>query len=187
MQFNSTTISGLWEIVLERHCDERGSFARSFCRDEFAARGLVSEFVQSSTSVTKRAGTIRGMHFQRAPFAEVKLVRCVRGLIYDVVADLRPESASYMQWQAFELGQETDTSMYIPSGCAHGFQTLTSDAEVTYSMSVPFTPGNGDGFRPDDPAFAIKWPLQATLISPKDGSWPKLADAVFRDEIITLC
>ena len=176
MQFNSTTISGLWEVVLERHRDDRGSFARSFCRDEFAARGLAADFVQSSTSVTNRAGTIRGMHFQRAPFAEVKLVRCVRGSIYDVVADLRPQSASFMQWQAFELGQETDVSLYIPAGCAHGFQTLTDDAEVTYSMSVPFTPGTADGFRPDDPAFAIIWPLQATLISPKDESWPEFAE-----------
>ena len=139
MQFNSTTISGLWEVVLERHRDDRGSFARSFCRDGFAARGLAADFVQSSTSVTNRAGTIRGMHFQRAPFAEVKLVRCVRGSIYDVVADLRPQSASFMQWQAFELGQETDVSLYIPAGCAHGFQTLTDDAEVT-SLSRPALP-----------------------------------------------
>ena len=179
MQFNSTTISGLWEVVLDRQRDDRGSFARSFCRDEFAARGLAAHFMQSSTSVTNRTGTIRGMHFQRAPFAEVKLVRCVRGSIYDVVADLRPQSASYMQWQAFELGQGSDVSLYIPAGCAHGFQTLADDAEVIYSMSVPFTPGIADGFRPDDPAFAITWPLQATMLSPKDASWPELADRRF--------
>lgn len=172
MNFQPTTIPGLWRVILDRSVDERGSFARSFCREEFAAHGLECEFVQSSTSVTTVTGTLRGMHFQIAPHAEVKLVRCVRGRIYDVVADLRPESTSYLRWQAFELGQTEDVSLHIPAGCAHGFQTLCPDVEVTYSMSTMFKPGSASGFRPDDPAFAIAWPCPVTVLSSKDATWP---------------
>lgn len=175
MLFEPTNIAGLVAIRLERHVDERGSFARLFCRDEFAAQGLTSSFVQASLSVTERAGTLRGMHFQRAPYAEVKFVRCIRGAIHDVVADLRPDSPSYLHWQAFDLSAHGDLSLYIPAGCAHGFQTLQDDCEVLYQMDVPYQPGFADGFRFDDPALGIDWPLPITVIAEKDLEWPPLA------------
>lgn len=175
MLFEPTNIAGLVAIRLERRVDERGSFARLFCRDEFAAQGLISSFVQASLSVTERAGTLRGMHFQRAPYAEVKFVRCVRGAIHDVVADLRPDSPSYLHWQAFDLSAHRDLSLYIPAGCAHGFQTLQDDCEVLYQMDVPYQPGFADGFRFDDPALGIDWPLPITVIAEKDLEWPPLA------------
>ena len=171
MIFQSTRIEGLWAIVIERHRDERGSFGRTFCEKEFTDRGLNGCFVQSSTSVTRRAGTLRGMHYQRPPYEEVKLVRCVRGTIFDVVADVRPDSPSFGAWQGFRLGQDEDLSLYIPTGCAHGFLTLTDDVEVTYSMSTPFAPGFADGFRYDDPVFAIEWPAAPGLVAEKDLAW----------------
>ena len=175
MQFETTKVAGLIAVRLERHGDERGSFARLFCRDEFTAQGLESNFVQQSLSVTRHAGTVRGMHFQRAPHAEVKFVRCVRGAIHDVVADLRRDSPSYMRWQAFHLSAQDNLSLYIPAGCAHGFQTLEDDCEVLYQMDVVYQPGFADGFRFDDPALGIAWPLAVTVIAEKDLGWPPLA------------
>ena len=172
MRREPTEIDQLAVIVIERHTDARGSFGRVFCREEFAALGLVADFVQASTSVTLHAGTIRGMHFQRPPHEETKLVRCVRGQIYDVVADLRPWSPTYMRWQAFLLGEREDRILYIPEGCAHGFQTLRDDCEVLYQMSVPHAPHAADGFRFDDPAFDIQWPLPVGTVGPKDLQWP---------------
>jgi dTDP-4-dehydrorhamnose 3,5-epimerase len=174
MRFEATEIAGLWAVRLERHEDARGSFARTFCRQEFAAHHLVVDFLQASLSVTRMAGTLRGMHYQRPPYAEVKLVRCVRGAIYDVVADLRPSSASYMRWQAFMLEPSGDLSLYIPAGCAHGFQTLADDTEVLYQMSAVHAPAYADGFRFDDPALEIAWPRQVTSIADKDLAWPRL-------------
>jgi dTDP-4-dehydrorhamnose 3,5-epimerase len=175
MRFETTTITGLVAIRLERHVDDRGSFARLFCRDDFAAAGLESEFVQESLSVTLRAGTVRGMHYQRTPHEEVKFVRCVRGAIYDVVADLRPDSPSFHHWQAFELSPESDIALYIPKGCAHGFQTLADDVEVLYQMSTPYVPAAADGFRYDDGTIGIEWPRPVGMIAEKDLSWPPLA------------
>jgi dTDP-4-dehydrorhamnose 3,5-epimerase len=172
MRFEATEIVGLWAVRLERHEDDRGSFARTFCRQEFAASDLVVDFVQASLSVTRLAGTLRGMHYQRPPFAEVKLVRCVRGAIYDVIADLRPKSASYMRWQAFRL-DPSGNSLYIPAGCAHGFQTLADDTEVLYQMSAVYAPTHADGFRFDDPALGIVWPREVTSIADKDLAWPR--------------
>jgi dTDP-4-dehydrorhamnose 3,5-epimerase len=174
MKFATTEIAGLWAVRLEPHEDARGSFARIFCREEFAAHDLVVDFVQASLSVTRLAGTLRGMHYQRPPHAEVKLVRCVRGAIHDVVADLRPASPSYMRWQAFELDQSGDLSLYIPTGCAHGFQTLADDAVVLYQMSAAYAPAYADGFRFDDPALKIAWPRPITSIADKDLAWPRL-------------
>lgn len=171
MIFEPAEIHGTWSLAPERSIDERGSFARVFCREEFTARGLEADFVQASTSVTKRAGTIRGMHFQRAPHAEVKLVRCVRGAIYDVVADLRRDSPTYRRWQSFRLTAQDGRSVYVPAGCAHGFQTLEDDTEVLYHMTVPYVPAAGDGFRYDDRAFEIHWMNPVTLIAEKDLAW----------------
>ena len=177
MRFETTGIEGLIAVRPERHADERGSFARLFCREEFAAAGLKTEFVQQSLSVTRKAGTLRGLHFQRAPHGEVKFVCCVRGAIYDVVADLRPDSPSYMRWQGFRLDQHGDVSLYIPAGCAHGFQSLQDDCQVLYQMDVPYQPEFADGCRYDDEALRIDWPLPVTMIAKKDLEWRPLARA----------
>ena len=172
MIFRETKLAGVHTVLIERHADPRGSFGRTFCRDEFAARGFPTEFVQASTSVSVHAGTVRGMHYQRPPYAEAKLVRCVRGAIHDVIADLRPDSPSFMQWEAFELREGGDAMLYIPPGCAHGFQTLADETEVLYQMSTPYAPEAAAGFRFDDPAFSIAWPAPVIVIAEKDLAWP---------------
>jgi dTDP-4-dehydrorhamnose 3,5-epimerase len=174
MLFETTKIDGLWAVRLDRHRDERGNFVRLFDRAEFAARGLATTFVQQSLSVTRLRGTLRGMHFQQPPHAEVKFIRCVRGEIYDVVADLRPGSPSQGRWEAVRLSAEDDLCLYIPAGCAHGFQTLSDDVEVLYQMDTAYAPDAASGFRFDEPAFAIGWPLPVTMLSEKDASWPQL-------------
>lgn len=171
MRFEPTDIMGLLAVRLTRFADSRGSFARLFCRDIFAAHGLAHSFVQASLSVTRHAGTLRGLHFQRPPHAEAKLVRCVRGAIFDVVADLRCDSPTYRRWQSFELSPESDVALYIPEGCAHGFQTLVDDCEVLYEMSRPHAPSFADGVRYDDPALGIVWPREVTVIADKDLAW----------------
>lgn len=176
MEFIATDIADLWAVTLQRHRDERGSFARLYCREEFARRGLFAELAQASLSVTRLAGTVRGMHFQRPPHAEVKLVRCVRGAIMDVVADLRPASPTYLRWQAFRLAPDGDVALCIPKGCAHGFQTLQDDCEVLYQMSTPYAAGHADGVRYDDPSLGIRWPLPVAMINDKDRLWPLLSE-----------
>jgi dTDP-4-dehydrorhamnose 3,5-epimerase len=176
MKFETTEIADLWAVRLERFMDDRGSFARLFCRDEFAAQGLFTDLAQASLSVTVRAGTVRGMHFQRSPHAEVKLVRCVRGAIADVIVDLRPASPSYLRWQPFQLDPAGDLALCIPHGCAHGFQTLMDDCEVLYQMSTAYAAGCADGVRHDDPALGIVWPREVVMIAPKDLAWPLLAE-----------
>lgn len=175
MRFETTGIAGLMAVHVERHEDERGSFGRLFCRDEFATHGLATAFVQESLSVTRRAGTLRGMHFQRAPHREVKYVRCIRGAIHDVVADIRPESPTCGHWQSFRLEAAGSLSLYIPAGCAHGFQTLQDDCELLYQMDTAFQPDAADGFRFDDPAIGIIWPRPITVIAEKDLAWSPLA------------
>lgn len=174
MLFQQTRIEGLWAITMERLRDDRGAFARTYCRREFAAQGLTVEFTQSSTSLNTEAGTLRGMHMQRAPHGECKLVRCLRGSIYDVVADLRPRSPTFLRWQAFELHQHGDLMLFIPEGCAHGFQTLRDDTEVTYDISTDHAPAFALGFRYDDPRVGITWPFAPTRIAGKDLAWPPL-------------
>jgi dTDP-4-dehydrorhamnose 3,5-epimerase len=171
MIFHSTELDQVRLIVIERRADERGSFGRTFCKREFAANELASEFVQSSTSFSRHAGTLRGMHYQRPPDAEAKLIRCTRGAIFDVVADLRPNSGSFMRWQGFTLTGTGDAMLYVPPGCAHGFQTLEDDTEILYHMSCEYAPQSASGFRYDDPAFAIAWPRVVTVIAEKDLEW----------------
>jgi dTDP-4-dehydrorhamnose 3,5-epimerase len=177
LRFETTGIDGLIAVRLGRLEDDRGSFARLFCREEFAAAGLKTEFVQQSLSVTRKAGTLRGMHFQRSPHGETKFVRCVHGAIYDVVADLRPNSPSCLHWQSFRLDAHGEVSLYIPAGCAHGFQTLQDECEVLYQMDVPYRPDFADGCRFDDEALGIKWPLPVTVVAKKDLEWPPLRKA----------
>lgn len=175
MQFDKTTLPGAHLIRPVPAHDERGFFARSFCVREFAEHGLETAFVQHSTSYNIKRGTLRGMHFQRPPHDEVKLVRCLSGAIWDVIVDLRPGSASFGRWQGFELTAQNRHQLYIPKGFAHGFQTLVDDTEVGYLISAFYAPGAACGVRHDDPALAIAWPLPPVAMSERDRSWPDLA------------
>jgi dTDP-4-dehydrorhamnose 3,5-epimerase len=171
--FQQTKLPGAFVIDLERRDDERGFFARTFCANEFADHGLNARLVQANTSWNPRQGTLRGMHFQNAPHAEVKVVRATRGAIHDVIVDLRPGSPTYKQWIGVNLTQENRRALYVPEGFAHGFQTLVPDTEVHYLVTEVYTPESEGGVRWDDPAFAIDWPDPTNaLMSPKDASWP---------------
>lgn len=172
MRFIETKLPGAYLIELEAMADERGFFARSYCREEFAAHGLKTDVCQCNVSFNSKKGTLRGMHFQRSPRAEAKLVRCTRGALYDVVIDLRPDSPTCCQWAGVELTADNHRSLYIPEGFAHGFQTLEDNTEVFYQMYESFSPEHADGVRWDDPAFNISWPLPSPVISEKDRSYP---------------
>ena len=162
-------------IELEPHADERGFFARAFCAREFGERSLVTRFLQCSVSLTTRRGTVRGLHFQQPPAAEVKLVRCTAGAIHDVIVDLRPESSTYLQHVAVELSALNRQTLYVPERFAHGFQTLADQSEVFYQMSEFHCPEHASGLRYDDPRLGIAWPLDVTMISERDRAWPLLA------------
>jgi dTDP-4-dehydrorhamnose 3,5-epimerase len=173
MIFREAALSGAWLIDIEPAQDERGFFARTWCEREFAAHGLEAGIVQESVSHNIRRGTLRGLHFQRAPHEETKIVRCVRGAIFDVIVDLRPESPTYQRWEGIELTAENRRALLVPQGCAHGFQTLADDTEVFYQISNFFAPQAGAGYRYDDQAFAIAWPVPVTVISDRDLRWPR--------------
>ncbi|KAB8143559.1 dTDP-4-dehydrorhamnose 3,5-epimerase [Chloroflexia bacterium SDU3-3] len=172
MIFTETKLQGAFIIDLEQRADERGFFARSFCAREFADHGMNPHVVNTNVSHSARRGTLRGMHFQRAPHAEAKLVRCTRGAIYDVIIDLRAGSPTLGQWLGVELTAANYRQLYVPEGFAHGFQTLEDEADVVYQVSEFYTPGAEGGLRYDDPAFGIRWPLPISVISPKDAAWP---------------
>ena len=173
MQFDKLEIAGAFAVTPEPNVDERGAFARLFCAREFASRGLVDRFVQHSVSLNARRGTVRGLHFQAAPFTETKLVRCVRGAIFDVIVDLRPKSPTFGRWCALDLSASAWTSIYIPEGCAHGYQTLRDDCEVEYLTTPEYAPAAARGIRWDDPAIAIAWPIPDDVIaSPRDRQMP---------------
>ena len=171
MKLQKTTFDDAWLIATDPAFDERGYFARTFCAREFRRHGLHASYVQHSTSYSRLRGTLRGMHFQRPPHAEVKVVSCLRGAIWDVIIDLRPDSPRFCNWQAFELSADNRTQLYIPAGFAHGFQTLTKDTEVAYLISEFYEPAAASGVRHDDPAFNISWPLPVAVISQRDTSW----------------
>src|SRR3954451_6499190 len=174
MILRETELSGAFVVEIEPHADARGLFARTFDRDLFAAHGLACDVVQASVSYNARAGTLRGLHYQAEPDGEDKLVRCVRGAVWDVIVDLRPDSPSYCRWLAVDLDQDSRRALYIPRGFAHGFQTRTHDAEVLYQMSTPYVPDAARGVRWDDPAFGIEWPDPGAerVMSERDGSYP---------------
>ncbi len=172
MQFEPLILDGAWLVVPDPHRDHRGQFARTFCVREFMEQGLETTFVQHSTSRTLKRHTIRGMHFQHDPHSEVKLVTCTRGAIYDVIVDLRPGSRTYKQWCGVTLSSENQHRLYVPQGFAHGFQTLTDDAEVSYLISAYYEPAASSGVRYDDPAFAIQWQEPPADMSDKDRTWP---------------
>jgi dTDP-4-dehydrorhamnose 3,5-epimerase len=171
--FEETRLDGAYVIDLERREDERGFFARTFCADEFAERSLNTRLVQANMSWNPRKGTVRGMHFQHAPHAEVKVVRVTRGAIHDVIIDLREGSPTYKQWLGIDLTEDNRKALYVPEGFAHGFQTLVPDTEVHYLVTEFYTPEAEGGVRWDDPAFAIVWPdPENAFLSPKDRAWP---------------
>jgi len=172
MIFKETKLSGACIIEIERLQDERGYFARSWCRREFEKAGLIANIAQCNVSRTIKKGTLRGMHFQLPPYRETKLVRCTKGAILDVIVDLRPESATHKEWMSIELTEENHTMLYVPQGFGHGFQTLTDHAEVFYEVSEFYSLEHAAGVRYNDPAFHITWPLEPTVISQKDRSWP---------------
>jgi len=172
MIFTETKLKGAYMIDLEPHRDDRGFLARTFCVDEFRQRGLNPKLVQTSISVNIKKGTLRGMHYQDAPFQEAKVVRCTRGALYDVIIDLRRDSKTFRQWTFAELTVDNRRMFYIPEHFAHGFQTLQDDTEILYYMSEFFHPESARGFRWDDPAFNIQWPIPQPILSPKDQSYP---------------
>ncbi len=172
MIFKETPLAGAFVLEAERIEDDRGFFARSYSRDEWTAHGLDPEIAQCSISFNHRRGTLRGMHFQTAPFEEVKLVRCTRGSIWDVIVDIRPGSPTRGKHFAVVLSAEARNSLYIPKGFAHGFITLEDETEVFYQISAPYSAENARGYRWDDPTFAIPWPEPATVISERDRNLP---------------
>lgn len=174
MKFKQTSVAGAYLIGLEPRVDARGMFARAFCAQEFSAHGLEKNFVQANISTNKMAGTVRGMHFQREPHAEVKLVRCTKGSIYDVIVDMREGSATRWRWFGAELSEENGLMMYVPEGFAHGYQTLTDDAAAFYMVSAVYTPQSEGGLRFDDPKLSIEWPRAVAEVSDKDAAWPLL-------------
>jgi dTDP-4-dehydrorhamnose 3,5-epimerase len=172
MIFTETTLKGAFLIEPERRRDERGFFARTWCQSEFAAAGLQTDWVQCNISFNKERGTLRGMHYQAPPYEEAKLVRCTMGAVYDVIIDLRTDSPTYRQWLAAELTSDNRLMLFIPKGFAHGFQTLTDEAEVFYQMSQFYVPEYARGVRWDDPAFKISWPAEKCIISEQDRNFP---------------
>ena len=176
MIFQDTPLAGVVIVEPELLSDERGAFARTFCAEEFAAHGLDGRVAQSNISLNRRAGTLRGMHYQADPHGEAKLVRVTRGAIFDVAVDLRPASPTYLGWFGIELSAENQRALAMPVGCAHGFQSLRDDTEVLYLMSAPYVPGADRGVRWDDPAFGIQWPApppgRTRTMSERDASYP---------------
>jgi dTDP-4-dehydrorhamnose 3,5-epimerase len=172
MRFTETDVVGAWVIDPNPHGDGRGRFLRAWCAREFAEHGLDFLPVQANMGFSARKGTVRGMHFQEAPALEAKLVRCTRGAMFDVVLDLRPNSPSYGKWYGAELTAENSRMLYVPEHCAHGYQTLEDGTEMYYMTSAFYTPSTVRGVRFDDPAFDIRWPLVATVVSEQDRNWP---------------
>lgn len=172
MKFTETKLKGAYIIEIEPIKDERGFFARSFCKNEFEKLGLNPEILQCNVSYNKKAGTLRGMHFQREPYGETKIVSCTKGAIYDVIIDLRENSETFCKWEAVELTESNGKMLYIPEGFAHGFQTFVDDTIVYYQMGHYYNPEHADGVRWDDPKFAIKWSaFENRIISEKDKSY----------------
>jgi dTDP-4-dehydrorhamnose 3,5-epimerase len=175
MVFTEVKLKGAFLIEIERREDLRGFFARTFCAQDFEARGLKSVVAQCSLAYNRRRGTIRGLHYQAPPADEAKLVRCTSGAIHDVIVDIRPDSPTYLQHVGVELTVENHRAIYLPDGFAHGYQTLTDGAEIAYQMSAFYTPALERGLRYDDPVLRISWPVPVTAISRKDQSWPSLS------------
>lgn len=178
MHFHTTPIEGVFIVELRRIEDHRGFLARFFCEREFAAAGLETRFVQINNSTSRRSGTVRGLHYQAAPHGETKLVRCLRGAIFNVAVDLRQGSPTYGRWYGTELDETNRLMMYTPKGFAHGCVSLTDDMEMLYMTSSFYAPGFERGLRHDDPAIGIRWPIPVTEVSDKDRAWPDFDPAL---------
>jgi len=172
MRFTPTALRDAVLIDPEPRTDSRGFFARTFCKDEFAAAGLATVFVQHNFSFNHLEGTLRGLHYQVAPHREIKVVQCVRGAIHDVIVDMRPDSATYLKWQGFDLTEYNKRQLYVPEGFAHGYLTLEDNSAVSYLVSVPYAPGAEAGLRWNDAMLSIDWPVEIRIISDKDAQWP---------------
>ncbi len=175
MRFHETKLFGVRRVALDKRGDERGFFARAFCEQEFAAAGLETRFPQHNLSVSAEKGTLRGLHFQAGEHAEAKLIRCTRGAILDLVVDLRADSPTYKGWAAIELTADNREMVYVPRGCAHGYMTLTDDAEASYMTSAPYAGHAEGGVRWDDPGIGLVLPFAPAVVSDKDRSWPDWA------------
>jgi dTDP-4-dehydrorhamnose 3,5-epimerase len=178
--FLPTALAGAFVIDPDRRSDDRGFFARTWCRREMSEMGLSTELVQASTSFNRHRNILRGMHWQESPHAEVKIVRCTRGAIWDVIVDLRPESATYLEHIGVELSAVSGRALYIPEGMAHGFVTLEDTTEVFYQMSEFYEPAAARGARWNDPAFQIDWPVTAPILHPRDAAYPDFSPLVTR-------
>jgi dTDP-4-dehydrorhamnose 3,5-epimerase len=176
MIFTKTKIKDVYILEPELLADDRGFFARSFCKEEFRQSGLETDIVQSNISYNRKKGTLRGMHYQTAPYEEAKIVSCTKGAIYDIVLDLRKDSETYMEWIAIELTDKNFKMVYVPKGHAHGFQTLKDNTIVYYQMTEFFHPECSKGIKWDDPSFKIKWPIDKLTISSKDRSYPNFLE-----------
>lgn len=174
MKFIEAPLAGAYVIEPEQFMDERGLFARTFCQKEFAKIGFDKQIVQINHSLTRRKGAIRGMHYQRPPACEIKIIRCVQGAVYDLMVDLRAGSATFLKWHGVELSKENMRMVYIPEGFAHGFQSITNNAELIYHHSAFYIPEYECGLRFDDPSLAIAWPLKVSRISERDKNYPLL-------------
>ena len=176
MEILPARIPGVFKVQPAKHGDERGYLVRTHCAETFAAAGLNHRWVQSSVTSSPMRGTLRGMHYQTAPFGEIKLIRCLTGTVWDCLVDIRPASLTYGQWEAFELSEDNATALYVPEGIAHGFLTLTSDVRMLYVMSAIYSPAHESGVRWDDATVGIPWPAQPVILSDRDASWPLLAN-----------
>lgn len=170
-----TALAGVWQVRRQAQSDARGAFARIFCAAELQEVGWIGPVAQVNHSVTTARGTVRGLHYQLAPWADMKLVSCVRGRVWDVAVDLRRDSPTFLRWHAQELSSLADVALLIPQGCAHGYQALGDDAELLYCHSAPYRPQAQGGVQACDPRLAIDWPLPVQLLSPRDAYWPPLA------------
>ncbi len=176
MKFTKTKVDGAYTIDVDRIGDERGYFGRLWCQREMIDQGLKANICQSNIGVSAKAGTLRGLHYQTPPYQEVKILRCTRGAVFDVVLDLRKDSPTYKQWHGVELTQDNATMLYVPEGCATGFYTLTDDAEINYHATEFYQPAAATGVRWNDSAFNIQWPGEPTIMSDNDMNWPDYTD-----------
>jgi len=178
MLFTEVSLKGAYVVDLEKRGDSRGFFGRTYCQREFEEYGLATQMPQTNVSFSRNKGTLRGMHYQEAPYEEAKLVRCTRGAIYDVIVDVRPNSSTFKRWFGVELTEENYRMLYVPEGFAHGFITLSGNTEVNYQVSQFYAPGHERGVRYDDPSIGIQWPGEVTEISEKDKAWPAFNPSV---------
>ena len=174
MNFRPTPLDGVWIIDQDRSSDDRGWFARTFCAEAFAARGLPTAFAQCGASFNARRGTLRGLHWQVAPYEEAKLIRCVRGHVFDVAVDMRPNSDTFGLWAATEMSDQNGRMIFVPEGFAHGFQSLVDNSELSYQITAPYRTALARGVRWDDPQIGIDWPIRNPILSPRDRALPML-------------